>query len=123
MNAHSKSENGLIFFHHSHRADPAHRARAVLVHSSLAARRLERSRADLRAAALALALSVGLALFALALRRQNMEYAMLASPLLSPYVVFHSWAGTLLGIVTSVPETIAAVIGLWIPIGMRDIRG
>lgn len=62
---------------------------------------------------------VGLALFVTAVRKQKIEYAMAASPCLSPYVLFHSWVGVLLAIVSSVPETIAAVIGLWILVIIR----
>lgn len=62
---------------------------------------------------------VGLALFVTSIRKQQIEYAMAASPCLSPYVLFHSWVGVILAIVSSVPETIAAVIGLWILVAMR----
>jgi len=33
--------------------------------------------------------------------------------------LFYSWGGALLSIVSSVPETIAAVIGLWILVAIR----
>jgi len=33
--------------------------------------------------------------------------------------LFHSWVGVILAIVSSVPETIAAVIGLWILVAIR----
>ena len=62
---------------------------------------------------------VGLALFVASIRKRKIEYAMAASPCLSPYVLLHSWVGTLLAIVSSVPETIAAVIGLWILVIIR----
>jgi len=58
-------------------------------------------------------------LFITSIRRQKIEYAMAASPCLSPYVLFHSWVGVILAIVSSVPETIAAVIGLWILVAIR----
>ena len=62
---------------------------------------------------------VGLALFVASIRKRKIEYAMAASPCLSPNVLLHSWVGTLLAIVSSVPETIAAVIGLWILVIIR----
>lgn len=66
-----------------------------------------------------MSIPVGLALFVTAIRKQKIEYAMAASPCLSPYVLFYSWSGALLAIISSVPETIAAVIGLWILVGIR----
>ncbi|HQU37726.1 MAG TPA: hypothetical protein PLR65_14170 [Anaerolineales bacterium] len=66
-----------------------------------------------------MSIPVGLALFVTALRKRKLEYAMAASPCLSPYVLFYSWGGALLAIVSSVPETIAAVIGLWILVAIR----
>ncbi|NLF49532.1 MAG: hypothetical protein GX577_00200 [Leptolinea sp.] len=62
---------------------------------------------------------VGLALLATALRREKIEYAMAASPCLSPYVLLHSWIGPLLAISASTIETICAVIGLWILVLIR----
>ena len=64
---------------------------------------------------------VGLALFVTAVRKRKLEYAMAASPMLSPYLLFYSWGGVLLAIIASVPETIAAVIGLWILIAIRGL--
>lgn len=66
-----------------------------------------------------LSIPVGLTLFVTAIRKRKLEYAMAASPLLSPYLLFYSWGGALLAIISSVPETIAAVIGLWILVGIR----
>jgi len=62
---------------------------------------------------------IGLTLFVTSIRKRKIEYAMAASPCLSPYVLFHSWIGVLLAIVASLPETIVAVIGLWILIAIR----
>jgi hypothetical protein len=62
---------------------------------------------------------VGLALLVTAIRKRKLEYAMAASPCLSPYLLFYSWGGALLAIVSSVPETVAAVIGLWILVAIR----
>jgi hypothetical protein len=66
-----------------------------------------------------MSIPVGLALFVASIRKRKIEYAMAASPCLSPYVLFHSWAGVLLAFVSSLPETIAAVIGLWILVAIR----
>jgi len=66
-----------------------------------------------------MSIPVGLALFVTALRKRKIEYAMAASPCLSPYLLFYSWGGALLAIIASVPETIAAVIGLWILVAIR----
>jgi len=66
-----------------------------------------------------MSIPVGLALFVTAIRRKKIEYAMAASPCLSPYLLLHSWVGALLAIISSVPETIAAVIGLWILVAIR----
>jgi len=66
-----------------------------------------------------MSIPVGLALFIAAIRKRKIEYAMAASPCLSPYLLFYSWGGALLAIISSVPETIAAVIGLWILVAIR----
>jgi hypothetical protein len=69
-----------------------------------------------------LSIPVGLALLVTAIRKNDIRYAMGASPCLSPYVLFHSWVVILLAIISSTPETVAAVIGLWILVLIR-IRG
>ena len=66
-----------------------------------------------------LSIPAGLALLVTAVRKRKIEYAMAASPCLSPYVLFYSWGGALLAIIASAPETIAAVIGLWILVAIR----
>jgi hypothetical protein len=62
---------------------------------------------------------VGLALLVAAIRKRHIEYAMAASPTLSPYVLFHSWVGAILAVVASLPELIAVVIGLWILVAIQ----
>ena len=64
---------------------------------------------------------VGLVLTVAAIRRREPRYSMAASPCLSPHVLFHSWSGALITLVTSPPEMIAAVVGLWILVGMRAL--
>jgi hypothetical protein len=66
-----------------------------------------------------MSIPVGLALLVAAIRKRKIEYAMAASPCLSPYLLFYSWGGVLLSIIASVPETIAAVVGLWILVAIR----
>ena len=66
-----------------------------------------------------MSIPLGLALFVTAARKRRIEYAMAASPCLSPYVLFYSWGTALLAIISSVPETITAVVGLWILVAIR----
>jgi hypothetical protein len=66
-----------------------------------------------------MSIPIGLALLVASIRKRRIEYAMAASPCLSPYALFYSWTGALLAIVSSTPETIAAVIGLWILVAIR----
>ncbi len=66
---------------------------------------------------------VGLALLVAAIRKGRIEYAMGASPCLSPHVLLHSWVGALLAIASSTPELITAVIGLWILVAIRGFGG
>jgi hypothetical protein len=80
---------------------------------------LERSGYFWNASLWPVSIPVGLALLVAAVRKRRIEYAMAASPCLSPYVLFHSWVGVLLAIAASTPETIAAVVGLWILVGIR----
>lgn len=63
----------------------------------------------------------GLVLLVKALRKRDIFYSMGASPCFSPYILLHSWVVALYGIIRSTPETIAAVIGLWILVGFRFI--
>jgi hypothetical protein len=66
---------------------------------------------------------LGLTLLVTAIRKNDIRYAMGASPCLSPYVLFHSWVIVLLAIVTSTPEIVMAVIGLWILVIIRGVGG
>ncbi len=69
-----------------------------------------------------MSIPVGLALLVTAIRKGKINYAIGASPCLSPYVLFHSWIVALLAIVHSLPELSAAVSGLWILVIMLAIR-
>ncbi len=66
---------------------------------------------------------VGLALLVAAIRTRNIRFAIASSPCLSPYVLFHSWSGALVSIVSQSAETIAAVVGLWVLVIIRALQG
>lgn len=66
---------------------------------------------------------VGLALMAAAIRKRQAEYALAASPCLSPYVLLHSWAGALAALARLPVEMTAAVAGLWILVLIRAWTG
>jgi len=63
---------------------------------------------------------VGVALLVGSLVRKKKEYAIAASPFLSPYVLLHAWVGTLLGLISHVRWTVVAVIGLWVLAAVRS---
>jgi hypothetical protein len=63
---------------------------------------------------------VGLALLAGAILRNQKKFAMAASPFLSPYVLLHAWVGALIALASRIPETVAAVVGIWILIAVRS---
>jgi len=66
-----------------------------------------------------ISLPVGLVLLVTAVRKQDLRFAMGASPCFSPYILFHSWIVVLYALIRSTPETIAAVIGLWLVVIIR----
>lgn len=66
-----------------------------------------------------MSIPVGLALLTAAVHKRRIDYAIGASPCLSPYLALQSWAGALATLVSSVPETIAAVTGLWVLVIIR----
>ena len=66
-------------------------------------------------------LPVGLVLITASIRRSKIEFAMAASPCLSPYVLLHSWSGALVALAKLTPEMVVAVIGLWIVVIMKFI--
>jgi hypothetical protein len=68
-----------------------------------------------------MSIPVGLGLLWAALRKREIRYAMVAAPCLSPYVLFHSWAGALASILFLPGETLAVVSGLWILIIIRAV--
>jgi hypothetical protein len=56
---------------------------------------------------------VGLALLVTSIKTRKINYAMVASPCLSPYVLLHAWAGALVSIATLNAEMIVVVISMW----------
>ena len=64
---------------------------------------------------------VGLALIVSAIRQRKVEYAMPASPCLSPYVLFHSWSSAVIALAAHKIEMISAVIGLWVLVIIRAL--
>lgn len=66
---------------------------------------------------------IGLGLLWASIRKHEIRFAMAASPCLSPYVLFHSWAGALVALVTLPGEMMIVVIGLWILVIIRAFTG
>jgi hypothetical protein len=65
---------------------------------------------------------IGFGLLIAALRTRKINFAMAASPCLSPYVLFHAWSGALASIAPLRYEMIAVVIGLWILMILRFLN-
>jgi hypothetical protein len=57
---------------------------------------------------------VGLILLFFGLRRKQMEFALAATPCLSPYVLMHSWIGAFLAIIRNQTLFILAVALVWV---------
>lgn len=68
-----------------------------------------------------ISIPVGVLLLVHSLRSKKPGFAVAASPCLSPYVIFHSWSGALVMLARYPVEMVAAVIGLWILVGIRAI--
>ncbi len=73
----------------------------------------------INASLLPLALPMGLAFAVASIRKNDLRYAMIASPMLSPYLLLHSWIGAFLALAPKPYETAAAVIGMWIVVALR----
>ncbi len=58
----------------------------------------------------------GLALLSLAIRKNKLEWALIAGPLLSPYLGFYSWTGAILGALALGPEFYLVAAGSWLPL-------
>lgn len=66
-----------------------------------------------------MSIPIGLTLAVAAVYRRKIQFAMAASPLLSPYVLFHAYSGALAALAQYSVEMVTAVIGLWILVLMR----
>lgn len=66
-----------------------------------------------------MSIPIGLVLLVSSIRHRDIRYAIPAGPCLSPYVLFHSWVGALLPLLTRQAETILAVAGLWLVVLLR----
>jgi hypothetical protein len=66
-----------------------------------------------------MSLPVGIVLLVTAIRKRQLSYAMGASPCFAPYILLHSWVVAIYALIQSTPETIAAVIGLWLLVILR----
>ncbi len=60
------------------------------------------------------ALPIGLVLVALSIRDRRGDFGMAASPFLSPYLAYHSWASVLVALLRYDYQIVIAVIGMWI---------
>ncbi len=65
---------------------------------------------------------IGLTLAVAAIYRRKLPLAMAASPLLSPYVLFHAYSGALSALAPYTVEMVTAVVGLWILVLMRALH-
>jgi hypothetical protein len=70
-----------------------------------------------------LSIPIGLALIVTSIRKRKANFAMGASPFLSPYVLFHSWSGALVALSPLTAEMVTVVFGLWLVIILRAIQG
>ena len=69
-----------------------------------------------------MSLPIGLALLVTAIRKQNISYAIAASPCFSPYLLTHSWIGPLIALAPLTPELIATTSGFWLLMGIWALR-
>ena len=60
------------------------------------------------------ALPVGLVLIGLSIRDRRGDFGMAASPFLSPYLAYHSWASVLVALLRYDFQLVIAVIGMWV---------
>ena len=67
------------------------------------------------------AVPIGVVLVALSLRDRRADYAMAASPFLSPYLAYHSWASVLAGLIQYDYEFVIAVLAMWLVAVIRAL--
>lgn len=65
------------------------------------------------------AVPIGAVLLALALRDLRDDFAMAASPFLSPYLAYHSWVGVLAGLIRHDFEFMIAVGAMWFAAALK----
>ncbi len=68
-------------------------------------------------------LPIGLVLLYRAIKKRQINYAVAASPCLTPYLLLHSYVGLFISFCQYTTETIIAVIGLWGVILIRALVG
>lgn len=66
---------------------------------------------------------IGLLLTYSSIRREHVRPAIAASPLLSPYVGYHSWAVALVGLLENPALMISISAGFWVAVGTMIARG
>lgn len=66
---------------------------------------------------------IGVVLIARSLRDGRKDFAMAASPFLSPYLAYHSWAAVLTALIKKDFDLIAACIGMWLVAVVRAVAG
>jgi hypothetical protein len=57
---------------------------------------------------------IGLVFLMLSLRDRRKEWAISASPFLSPYLAYHSWVSAILGFIQRDFEFVTIVVGMWL---------
>lgn len=67
------------------------------------------------------AIPIGVVLTALSLRDLRADLAMSASPFLSPYLAYHSWASVLVGLLRRDFELVLAVAAMWLVAVIRAL--
>lgn len=69
-----------------------------------------------------MSIPIGVVLLTKSIRQRSDRLSMAASPLLSPYVLLHSWSGALISLAGSTADMLAAVLGLWILVIIRSTQ-
>lgn len=64
---------------------------------------------------------VGLGLIVAAVKRMKIGYAMGAGPCLTPYLSFQSWTIALAAVLRDRTVTVAAVVGMWVMVGVEAV--
>lgn len=78
---------------------------------------------DYNASLWPMSIPMGLVLLIFSIRKERKEFAIAASPWLSPYVLFHSWSSSVVALSAYTVEMITAVFGLWVLVAIRYFSG